>query len=161
MLSVEKPHRRKHSYVQRILAPPSRVFPLLCPVLEVEWVPGWMPGKVISESGVAEQECIFVTPNEPYDDAIWIVSKHNPVSLCVEMYKVTPGHTVGKLEASLSPAEDDTTDVRISYEFTAIGPSGEEFLSEFTVGWYERFMVEWEAAMNRYLAGSDKEHGSP
>jgi len=30
------------------------VFPLLCPVLELKWAPGWMPEMVISQSGVVE-----------------------------------------------------------------------------------------------------------
>jgi hypothetical protein len=154
VLQVETPIRKKHSYVQRLHGNPDVVFRLLCPVLEVEWVPGWMPITILSNSGVAEPDCMFVTPADPHD-AIWIVSKHDPENLCLEMYKVTPKHTVAKLEASLSALDDDATEAVISYEFTAIGPSGEDFLSEFTVDWYETFMVDWEGAMNRYLA----EHG--
>ena len=150
MLKVEKPNRKRHSYVQRLLGPADVVFSLLCPVLEVQWVPGWMPRKVVSESGVAEQECVFITPAEPHD-AIWIVSKHDPENLCVEMYKVTPEHTVAKLQASVSAVGDNASEAVISYEFTAIGQSGEDFLREFTVDWYEKFMVDWEKAMNRYL----------
>jgi hypothetical protein len=150
-LQVEKPNRRKHSYVQKIHGSPDTVFSLLCPVLEVEWVKDWMPKKVISASGVAEQECVFITPNEPHD-AIWIVSKHDPENLNVEMYKVTPEHTVVKLEASVSADGEDAAEVVISYEFTAINRSGEEFLQECTVDWYEKVMVDWEDSMNRYLA---------
>jgi hypothetical protein len=67
------------------------------------------------------------------------------------MYKVTPEHTVAKLEIFLSANPDNSTAARISYEFTAIGQKGEEFLKEFTADWYGKFTVEWEDAMNRYL----------
>jgi hypothetical protein len=149
-MKVEAPNRKKHSYVQHLSAAPDVVFSLLCPVMEVEWVPGWMPITVISKSGVAEQECIFITPAQP-QNSIWIVSKYDPANFQLEMYKVTPEHTVGKLEISLSANDEDCTAARISYEFTAIGPKGEEFLKEFTADWYGKFMVEWEDAMNRYL----------
>lgn len=73
-MKAEKPNRKKHSYVQHLQTAPDVVFPLLCPVMEMEWVADWMPIKVISESGVAEQECIFITPAQP-QNSIWIVSK--------------------------------------------------------------------------------------
>jgi hypothetical protein len=154
-MKVEAPNRKKHSYVQHLCAAPDVVFPLLCPVMEMEWVPGWMPITVISESGVAEQECIFITPAQP-QNSIWIVSKYDPDNFQLEMYKVTPGHTVAKLEISLSADDDNSTAARISYEFTAIGQKGEDFLREFTAEWYGKFMVDWENALNRYLAKSKK-----
>jgi len=99
----------------------------------------------------SQRHNFFVRPNEPHD-AIWIVAKHDPENHCVEMYKITPEHTVAKLEACVSAADNGTSKVTISYEFTAIGQSGEDFLRTVTAGWYEKFMVGWESAMNRYLA---------
>ena len=154
-----KPNRKKHSYVQQVSAPPERVFPLLCPVLEAEWVPGWLPEKVISRSGVCEDECVFITPpeapSEP-ESSIWIVTKHDLENLCLEMYKVTPGHTVSKLEISLAGNSSNGTAATVSYELTAIGTSGEEFLEEFTEEWYEHFMLEWETQLNHYLETGHK-----
>lgn len=67
------------------------------------------------------------------------------------MYKVTPEHTVAKIEISILANDDDSTAARISYESTAIGLKGEEFLREFTADWYEKFIVDWENALNHYL----------
>ena len=50
---VEKPTRAIRTYVQDLAAPPERVFPLLCPVRETEWVEGWDPLFVASASGLA------------------------------------------------------------------------------------------------------------
>jgi hypothetical protein len=130
------------------------VFPLLCPVREVDWAPGWMPEIVVSESGVCERECMFVTPpefaSEPHN-SIWIVSNHDPVNCVVEMYKVAPEHTISKLEITLESAGESATCAHISYEITAISAPGDEFMNEFTEEWYEAFMIEWEKAMNHYL----------
>jgi hypothetical protein len=154
-MNTEKPKRKKHSYTQSLLSPPGKVFPLLCPVMEEKWVPGWVTEKVISNTGVAEKNCVFITPFEP-NSAIWIVTKHDPVLYQVEMYKVTPDHTVGKLEISLLSDGSNKTRATISYEFTVIGLAGEKFLKEFTHEWYVDFMKNWEKAMNHYLNTGNK-----
>jgi len=64
---------------------------------------------------------------------------------------VTPGHTVGKLEISLEAERNALTRAQISYEFTSLGPAGDEYLKEFTDQWYAGFMQAWETAMNFYL----------
>jgi hypothetical protein len=123
--------------------------------MEIKWVPDWMPIRVISKSGVAEPECIFITPATP-QNSIWIVSKHDPKNFNLEMYKITPEQTVAKLQISLSSEEDQFTKAIISYEYTAIGPEGEKFLKEFTFDWYGKFMADWEKELNYYLRNKEK-----
>ncbi len=158
-MRIAKPNRKKHGYAQHLDALPEAVFPLLCPVLEAVWVPGWMPEMVISQSGVCEEECIFITPPEMASEqnrAIWIVTKHDPATLAIEMYKVVPEHTISKLEISLVGNSGNSTTAHISYEITAIGAAGDDFMKEFTEDWYEGFMVEWEQQMNHYLRTGSK-----
>lgn len=38
---------------------PEAVFPMLCPVLEEKWIPGWEYNLLHSKSGVNETGCIF------------------------------------------------------------------------------------------------------
>lgn len=148
-----KPNRVRHSYTQSINATPEQVFPLLCPTRELDWAPGWSVDWVISTSGLAEQECMFQTPPAAGTEnaSIWIISRHEPEDFQVEMYKVTPGLTVGKLEISLTASGATGTSARVSYEFTSLGTDGDAFLATFTTEWYENFMRGWEAAMNHYL----------
>ena len=141
------------------MRPPENVFPLLCPVMEAAWVPGWMPELVISGSGVCEQDCIFVTPPEADSDpgrAIWIVTKYDRDNWTLEMYKVISEYAITKLEISLASNSDDSTTAHIAYEVTAMGTAGDKFIEQFTAEWYEGFMVEWETAMNHYLATGNK-----
>ena len=93
-------------------------------------------------------------PEDVKDASIWIVTRHDSDALEVEMYKVTPGHTVGKLEISLKSSGDSGTEAQISYEFTSLGPNGDAYLETFTAEWYVKFMRGWEAAMNHYLESS-------
>lgn len=148
-----RPNRVKHSYTQSISATPDLVFPLLCPVSERDWAPGWSTDWVISTSGLVERECMFQTPapEDSSNASIWIVTRHEPEDFEVEMYKVTPGLTVGKLQIALTPQGSSRTSAQISYEFTSLSPDGDGFLDEFTTEWYGRFMRGWETAMNHYL----------
>ncbi len=69
-MRVEKPNRVSWCYTQHLDAPPELVFPLLCPVRETEWVIDWKPKVVFSESGLAEADCVFITPGIPFNSSI-------------------------------------------------------------------------------------------
>ena len=149
-----KPRRVKHSFTQSIKGTPEQVFPLLCPVREADWIPGWTTDWVISNSGVAEQNCIFQTSPRPGAGgaaSIWVITRHDADAFEVEMFKVTPEFTVGKLQISLSAQGNTGTNATIAYEFTSLGPLGDTYLEGFTAQWYEKFMHVWEEQMNHYL----------
>ena len=51
------------SYRQTINASPEIVFPLLCPVREVEWLDGWEYKMIYCVSGLIEKGAVFSTAN--------------------------------------------------------------------------------------------------
>jgi len=72
--------RVTHEYTQTNDAPPDRVFPLLCPVREADWVPGWQYKMIYSKSGVAEAGCVFTTANDDGTETTWLVTEYNPAA---------------------------------------------------------------------------------
>ena len=148
-MRVTKPNRATHTYRQRLLAPPARVFPLLCPVRETEWADGWLPDLVISSSGVAERDCVFITPDKP-NKAIWYITRHEPEKLFVEMVKVLPGVTACRLSIQLSETGAGCI-AEITYTHTSLGAKGDEFVANFTSEYYQKFMQAWEKALNHFL----------
>ena len=50
-LNVRAPNRVTRTYKQRLNGSVSKVFPLLCPVREAEWIHGWNPVLVLTQSG--------------------------------------------------------------------------------------------------------------
>jgi hypothetical protein len=88
-MRVTRPNRVTRSYTQHLVAEPSTVFPLLCPVREADWIDGWDPRLVLSHSGFAEPDCVFVT-EAGQRDAIWYVTRHEPDNGFVEIIKITP-----------------------------------------------------------------------
>ena len=157
-MNVTKPNRKKHSYIQHLNAPPSVVFPLLCPVAEIKWAPGWNPESVISNSGIVEKDCVFITPPEfPSEahNAIWIVTHYDSENFSLIMYKVVPEHTTSKLEITLKGHSNGSTHANVSYEITSIASQGDIFLEECTPEWYTTFMLDWEKALNYFLLNDE------
>jgi hypothetical protein len=159
-MQISSPIRIKHTYTQTLAGPPETVFPLLCPVRETEWVKGWDPRLVISESGVAELDCIFIMPGQPHE-SIWVVTQWQPQNYCIEFLKVTPGLTVGRIEIRLQSGDINQTLAQVSYAYTALSEAGERFIEGFTEEHYTDFMQEWEAELNHFLTTGQKRPGSP
>ncbi len=149
-MKVMAPSRVTRTYVQKIQAPPEEVFPLLCPVRETEWVKGWDPIVVYSQSGLAEPDCIFLTGNTEPESA-WIITKRDPTEFEMEIIKLTPWTTVAKLNISLQQNEAGGTDATVTYTYTALSEAGEDFVNRYTEEYYIEFMRYWEDAIGDYL----------
>jgi hypothetical protein len=147
-VNVAKPNRVSRTYTQRLVAEPARVFPLLCPVREADWIEGWDPLEVFSESGVAERDCVFVTQASPHH-AVWYISRHEAPSF-VEMLKITPEVTACKLTIELR-AVSSGSEAIVTYMHTSLGPRGDDFVASFTEEHYTNFMQDWERRLNHFL----------
>ncbi len=154
-MRVEKPNRVSWSYTQHLEAPPERVFPLLCPVREMEWVNDWKPKTVITESGLAEAGCVFITPGIP-EDALWLMTEHDVENHHLEIIKFIPGVVVGRITISLAPAGEAESSAEITYAYTALSDHGNRALEEFTREHFEGFMKSWEMELNHYLRTGKK-----
>ena len=70
--------RTSHDYTHTVAFPAAAVFPLLCPVAEYQWIEEWDCELVHSESGLAEDNCIFVTSFPDSGRQVWHVSRYEP-----------------------------------------------------------------------------------
>ena len=142
MRDIRRPVRVTRNFTQKLDGAPDEVLPLLCPVREVEWVPGWLPRLVLSASGVAERDCVFITPDTAAGagaEAIWTILSHDPDAGTVEMLKVTPGFLVVRLAITLR-AREGASYAEVSYQYTALSTAGEAYVRERS-----------EEALNRHL----------
>jgi hypothetical protein len=141
-----------HEYTQTNDAPPEKVFPLLCPVREAEWVPGWRYQLVYSRSGVAEGGCVFTTPNEDGSVTTWMVTGYDPAEFHIAFSWVHPEVMAAEISIALTPKSDHKTCARIRYAYTGLSPAGNQKIESYDRTWFEQKMLGWEAAINRYLA---------
>lgn len=148
-MNLQPPVRASHTYAQTLKGRPGEVFPLLCPVREKDWVPGWNPRIVISASGVAERDCVFITPDGEHE-AIWLVTEYEP-DVRIEFVKITPGITAGRIRIELREHADGGTEALVTYQYTALSEKGRAFVDGFTEEAYAAFMRAWEDALNQHL----------
>ncbi len=149
-MEIRKPRRVQHTYTQSLVADLERVLPLLCPVREVEWIEEWNPKLVLTDSGVAEVDCVFLLPTEDGADAIWYITQHDRDLGLVEMIKITPEVTACKLTIRLTQAVAGC-EATVTYCHTSLGPKGDAFLETFTEASYVESMQRWEARLNHFL----------
>lgn len=150
-MSTFQGKRVNHEFTQMNDGSPAKVFPLLCPVREADWVPGWKHQLVYSESGFAEDGCVFFTPNGAGPETVWMVTRYEPEALTIAYAWVQPGMIATQLHISLAPAPAGQTRAHIRYLYTGLSPAGNEALERYTPEWFQNKMRHWEAAINHYL----------
>lgn len=131
--------RAVREYVRDLDAPRERVFPLLCPVREYEWIEPWRCDLVYAASGVAEAGCVFRT-DFPGDcgPEVWVVSRYAPPA-AIEFVRVGPHRTV-KMEIELSELPDGRTRTRWWNEHTGLDAAGNAWIAGNTDADYVRDM---------------------
>ncbi len=136
-------------YQQTINARPERVFPLLCPVRESEWLPGWHCRMVYSSTGFAEAGAVFTTESEA-GVAVWLVSEH-VAPRRVAFVRFQPEGLVVRCEIELAPLAEGRSQVSIVYTYTAIDAQGEAALAALTEEAWQKMQTFWESSMNDWL----------
>ena len=115
---------------QHLLAPPDKVFPLLCPTREYDWIETWKCKLVHSESGCAELDCIFVTdfPNE--GDDVWVVSVYRPNEE-IQFVRFNGIRTI-RFSITLADNGDGTTTAEWTQTFTGVNDEGNRLVISLT-----------------------------
>ena len=144
------------SYEQTIHADPARVFDLLCPVREAEWLDGWNYTLLHSQSGVAEEGCVFLSRHEGEKDTIWMITRRNVLNREIEFVRATPQSRIARLTIAVNEKAANLSTVKITYVITALCDAGNQYLEAFTRENFEASMKFWEQSMNYYLETGEK-----
>jgi hypothetical protein len=143
--------RVAHEYTQTNDAPPKKVFPLLCPVREAEWVPGWQYRLIYSQSGFAEEGCVFTTPNDDGSETTWMVTGYDPARFHIAFSWAHPGMMTAQISIVLAAKGEDQTSAHIRYTYTGLSSLGNQKIETYDRKWFEQKMQGWEAAINYHL----------
>jgi hypothetical protein len=164
-MTAFKSFRVAHEYTQTNPASPEKVFPLLCPVREAEWIPGWRYRLIYSDSGFAELGCIFTTPSMTAPgvsqtsegqkltapETTWITVDYDPAAFRIAYVWIDPGRVATELRIQLKPTSDGNTHSHIWFRYTGLSPEGNREVESYDQTWFERKMQGWESAINHYL----------
>ncbi len=126
-------------------AAPDKVFPLLCPVREYEWIETWKCEMIHSRSGFAELDCVFKTRHGDVED-VWTVSRYKPNEL-IE-FVVSSVFRVMRYRFTLIPDGEGGTKVEIAQTATALSKAAEEHIED---PHFDLHMKTLEVMLNHYL----------
>ena len=140
-----------HTFVQTNIAPPARVFPLLCPVREADWLDGWQYEMIHSRSGLIEQGCVFTTPRHGDHPTTWYTVVHDPATCDLQFVRITPGEMVVHIVISLEAHGAAQTRCHIAYTYTPLNSSQVAYVHEDLPEDFRQSMQWWEKALNHYL----------
>jgi hypothetical protein len=115
--------RAVREYTHLVDAPPGEVFPLLCPVRERDWIPGWTAEVVYSESGVAELDGVFVAGRDGAMDSTFFVVRYEPPWAVDYLVHQRQGFA-DRLALSLAAGGQGQTTLRWFRVFTGLTPEG-------------------------------------
>jgi ribosome modulation factor len=142
-------------YTQRIEARPETVFPLVCPVREAEWLEGWRDAlrMVHSDSGLAEDGCVFETRGPDRPETVWMITRHDPTARVVEFFRITTGLVATRLCVVVEGADGDSSSVDITYTHTPLSAEGRSFVERtYAEDAFRKAMAFWEDSMNHWLS---------
>ena len=115
--------RKVQEYDRLFAASPERLFPLLCPSREADWIPGWTCDLVYTTTGYVQPDCIFTTGDgNPFGAGTWIIYDHEPNER-LELVK-TSGDLVLQMRIAVSPASGGGTRGRWTLTMTGLTPEG-------------------------------------
>ncbi len=139
----------RSSFVQQFQASSSKVFPLLCPVREYEWIEPWKCEMLHSNSGIAEKNCVFRTrlSGEATDD-VWVITHYEPNSR-IEFIRVNSLRTMC-LSIALTDNGDGTTRAENEQLLVGLSEQGNQSLNSMAEG-FSLEMRMGEAMLNHYL----------
>ena len=128
----------------------DRIFPLLCPVRENEWLPYWSCGIVHSDSGKAEKDCVFITNFPDRGDMIWVTTKYDPPNN-IQYTIFKPNSHVWNIEIFLEQQKPNKTQLLWQHTFTGLTPSGNKYLAEYTDAKHRSHLRLIEKALNHFV----------
>jgi hypothetical protein len=131
-------------------APAATIFPLLCPVLEYRWLPGWACTMCYSDSGVVENNAIFHTREKHGRTIVWTTIAYRPHSF-IEFLVVDATDTVNRFSISLEE-KGNTTELTWRMLFTATSAEGSRALRHgFTEEKFKKMIDDRKTELAYYL----------
>lgn len=126
-------NKKRLKIEQTLLMPHTceMIFPLICPVENDKWLPGWCDQREIiyTESGKAEPGCVFRVSNQPHlmGSATLVISIFQPFEKI--QYTAVNQHLVYQILWDLTPVKEGS-ELHLTRTWTALTKEAESFLWE-------------------------------
>lgn len=148
-MASENMLRKRFYHTQKINSGPEKIFPLLCPVREYEWIEHWKCKMIYSDSGYAEENCVFITESDEGGEDIWKVSKYNP-PLEIQFVRTNKLRVI-RYNISLKQNNNDTTTVEWEQTITALNHEGAVYTEKLIEDDFKAMIGSLEQMLNYFL----------
>lgn len=139
-----------HTHLHTFNATPEQLFPLLCPVREADWIPGWTARLVHSGSGLAEPRALFCTGSSD-KETVWYTVAHEP-SRYVRFVRWQPDGLLVDVDITLAAHGTSGTSMWVVYTFYAVNAEGRQALKAVDDTFWQEMMSRWKTLLGSYLA---------
>lgn len=150
-MSTFRAKRVVRSFTQELCAPASKVFPLLCPVREYDWIDGWSCELIHSESGFAEKNCVFRTNLHGDGERTWVVSHYDPERFEIGFVVMAKSSLILNFDITVKDRGDGTANATWTNVATALNEQGNDLVEAFTDDVFAARIKFLEGALNHYL----------
>lgn len=134
---------------QQLNSKPEKIFPLLCPTREYDWIETWKCELICSESGFAELDCIFTTHFPGDEKETWVVDRYEPNKL-IEFIRVCQSRVI-RYSIELTDNKNGTTSALWKQTITTLNEAGDSFAAGLTEIDFNRKIMKLEQMLNHYL----------
>jgi len=134
---------------QLLLASTEKVFPLLCPTKEYDWIAPWTCELIYSKSGFAELDCVFTT-NFPGDvKETWIVDKYEKNRL-IQFVRFSESRII-RYSIELIDNNNETTNAIWVQTIISLNNDGNSFIDNLSEVEYKNEIKTLERMLNYYI----------
>lgn len=130
--------------------PPDRVFPLMCPVIEEDWIDVWEATVHYTESGVAEMGCVFSTDLPGKGREVWIVTRYDAPNR-IEFSRTAGTTRACHLVVLVQDAPVGGSLVTFTYTYTGMDDEGDRWVEAYRPEQFAREMDAMHARLVHYL----------
>jgi hypothetical protein len=143
---------KRHSacHTQNLHSTPDKIFPLLCPKREYEWIETWKCDIISSESGFAEPDCIFSTHFPGDIKETWFVDIYEKNER-IQFIRFSETRVM-RYSISLHDNKDGTTSALWELRIISLNDKGNMYIDNFLDEVYKTRIAALEKMLNHFLA---------
>lgn len=142
--------KRKYlSASQSLAASPERVFPLLCPTREYDWIEEWKCELVFSRSGFAELDCVFATHFPGDEKETWVVDRFEPDQL-IQFIRSSENRVI-RYCIQLADNGNGTSTAKWEQWLTSLTDEGTRYIENLSNSEFGEKIKALEKMLNHYL----------
>jgi hypothetical protein len=140
------------SFDVRVHAPVAETTKLFTPEGERAWAgEHWNPQYVYAAGPTRDAAGAVFTIQHGLSRAVWIVTRRDDRAREYDYAYFIPDVMITSIRVTFEPVSADTTNVRVTYERTALSPEGEAHVAAMARA-DKAAGVEWQSAIDKYIA---------